>query len=503
MIFATFHDPDATIEAELADGVEQSRTIRGTAVPWNQVGLVSDGRKVRFYPGSLPADASPIVTLGHTGPAIGVARQNTDDGHGMRTVVKVSRVPDGDNALVLAADGVLGMFSVGAEPREFDFDAEGVMNVHAADWQHLALLPFGAFTDARVDSVAASPPQGELPMPTETVIADAQPPEVTAAQPQTPPPATIPIAATRPAAQPMTLQRFASLIASANRGEITTEAVRTSIQAALANITTTDVGSVVQPAYRSEITAIIDHGTPLLDVLAGSPLPPSGMSLEYPQWVAPPTTGIQAAEKTQITSTPVTMTMKTAPVVTIAGGNDISLQAVERSSPSFLESYLRAAAVDWGRKAEQYVLSILTPLAEVVPPGADFLANVQALLASLDPAQTPAGPLFIGMSYDVAIPLISVTQQNGPAFWQGNINFASMTPEVDTGVGVRMFVDWNLPAKTMIGGSAAAANVRKSAGAPADIRVIDVSLLGLDVGVYGYIAVEVEYPGALSIMTLL
>ena len=42
----------------------------------------------------------------------------------------------------------------------------------------------------------------------------------------------------------------------------------------------------------------------------------------------------------------------------------------------------------------------------------------------------------------------------------------------------------------------------KSAGAPADIRVVDVSLLGLDVGVYGYIAVTTDYPGALSVMTL-
>ena len=65
-----------------------------------------------------------------------------------------------------------------------------------------------------------------------------------------------------------------------------------------------------------------------------------------------------------------------------------------------------------------------------------------------------------------------------------------------------MVVDPNLPAKTMIAGSTQAATVYKSAGAPADIRVVDVSLLGLDVGVYGYVAVTVEYPGAISVMTL-
>ena len=227
------------------------------------------------------------------------------------------------------------------------------------------------------------------------------------------------------------------------------------------------------------------------------------MSIEYPQWVTGPTTGIQATEKTAITSTPVDMDLKNAPVITIAGGNDISLQAVERSSPSFLEAYIRAASVDWGRKAEAYVLSVLTPLAAVATPpvGGSFIDQIGALLGALDPTQTPAGPLFVALSYDLAIPLISVKSTDGPAFWSGSINFGGMTPEMNA-AGLTIFVDWNLPASTMLGGSKAAAPVHVSPGAPADIRVVDVSLLGLDVGVYGYLAVTPEYPGALAIMTV-
>jgi hypothetical protein len=431
-----------------------------------------------------------------------------DDGAAMRSTVRVSRTRDGDDALVLAGDGVLRMFSVGADPTAFDYDQDGVLNVHAASWQHLALLPFGAFESAVVDSVAAST-QGETMTTTEMITTPAPAPPLEAALPiaataPTPPaPAVVPIAGGRPAAPPLTIQRVAGLVAQANRGEITTEAVRASIQAALVNVTTTDVGSIAMPAYRSEITAIVDHGTPLLTVLGGSPLPGTGMSIEYPQWVTAPTTGIQATEKSPIVSTAVDMDLKTAPVVTIAGGNDISLQAVERSSPSFLEAYIRAASVDWGRKAEAYVLSVLTPLAEVVPPPAagTFLDKVGALLGALDPAQTPAGPLFVALSYDQAVPLISVPATQGPAFWSGSINFGDMTPQMDAG-GLTIFVDWNLPTGTLLGGSKAAAPVHVSPGAPADIRVVDVSLLGLDVGVYGYLAVTPEYPGALAIMTV-
>ena len=508
MINVTFFDQHAEITAEAENGAETSRTIRGTAVPWNTVGTVSDGTRVRFRPGSLDAAARPVVTIGHEGPPIGRTTDNTATDTGMATTVRVSRVRDGDEALVLASDGVLGMFSVGVNPIEFAYDADGVMDVIQGEWHHTALLPFGAFASAVVTDVAASAPQGATMTITNeiqdlgTLDAISPPAEVTAGAALPPQqPAVIPVSAARPAAPPLTLQRIATLVAQANRGELTTEAVRSTIQAALTSVTTTNIGAIVAPIYRSEITGIIDHGTPLLNVLGGSPLPGSGMSSSTPSGHQP-TTGIQATEKTQIVSTAVAMTLKTAPVITIAGGNDISLQAVERSSPSFLEAYLRAASVDWGRKAEAYVLSILTPLAEVVAPGAgSFLDRVQLLLASLDPAVTPAGPLFIGMSYDVAMPLIGVKVNDGPAFWDGSISFGNMLPTINAD-GLTMFVDWNLPVKTMIAGSRQAATVHKSAGAPADIRVVDVSLLGLDVGVYGYLAVTVEYPGALSVMTL-
>ena len=133
-------------------------------------------------------------------------------------------------------------------------------------------------------------------------------------------------------------------------------------------------------------------------------------------------------------------------------------------------------------------------------PGTAFLENVANLLAALDPALTPAGPLFVAMSHDVALPMISVQQPDGPAFWSGSINFGGMTPTLSAD-GLNMFVDTNLPAGTMIGGSTAAATVHMSAGAPVELRVVDVSLLGLDVGVYGFLCVTVEYPKAIAKMT--
>ena len=329
---------------------------------------------------------------------------------GMSTIVKVSKVRDGDDALILAADGVLSMFSVGVNPTDYHYDDDGVLVVDAGEWHHTALLPFGAFAAATVTDVAASQPTNlENPTMTDTLDTASPAADLEAAQPD-PRPAIVPISTTARPSPPLTLQRVAELAAGAYRGDIP----RAQIEAALANAITGDVAGIVQPAYRGEILSVIDHGTPLLNALNQAPLPASGLSIEYPMWdsTAPngglPTTGIQATEKTQIVSTPVKMVMKSVPVVTIAGGNDISLQAIERSSPSFLEAYFRAAAADWARKASAYAIDKLDDAAVVATPGSAFLENIANLLAALDPNVTPAGPLFVAMSHDVALPMISV-----------------------------------------------------------------------------------------------
>jgi hypothetical protein len=508
-MLVTFQGAAANINAAASDD-GATRQIMGTAVPWDTVGTVSDGTRVRFARGSLAETDRPIVTLGHDGPPIGRTAANRATDAGMETTVRVSRTRDGDESLILAADGVLGMFSVGVNPTTFHYDDDGVMVVDAGEWQHTALLPFGAFAAAVVTDVAASAPipnRGETMSDTLTtdppsVDVTAQAAQLAAAQTAASWTAVPLSTSPRPARPSLTLARVAQLVAGANRGEMTTEAVRAELAAALADITTTGAGPVIQPAYRSEVAGLIDHGTPLLQAIASAPLPASGMTIEYPEWQTFPQTGRQMAEKTQIVSQAATMALKSRPVITIAGGNDISLQAVERSSPSFLEAYLRAASVDWARKAEGYVIGELLAVAEAVTPGADFLANIQALIGALDPAVTPAGPLFVAMATNVAIPLISVPVNEGPAYWNGRINFSSMTSTVDGDGMPLMFVDWNLPADTMLAGSRQAATWYQSAGAPADIRVVDVSLLGLDVGVYGYGALTIEYPGALAKMDL-
>src|SRR4029077_5796024 len=78
-------------------------------------------------------------------------------------------------------------------------------------------------------------------------------------------------------------------------------------------------------------------------------------------------------------------------------------------------------------------------------------------------ATTPPGPLFLAMSWDVQVAVIGVTGLNGPAFWNMSMTLGDAMPD-SSGGGLDMFVDPNLPAKTMLLGSKAAAT---SYGGPA------------------------------------
>lgn len=522
----------ATVTA--AADVAISRTLAGVAVPWNVVGRVADGSQVMFLPGSLDAGLRPPTIRDHDrARPIGRVIDAADTGTALTARARISATRDGDEALVLAADGVLAAFSVGVDPTVFHYDAAGVLIVTAGDWQELSVLTTGAYPAARITDVAASPPQpnGAPPMTmTDTTPTDPDPdPDVP--DPDVPPdpdddpvetveagPPPVPVLAGRGtrADQSMTLRRLAGLIAGAQTGQIEAGAANRMIQTALrqgaiaAQLTdvtmvgTNNVASAVRPAYMMELVELISWGTPLIDALRQGDLERGDYpSKTFSRWEIAPTVGLQAAEKDPITSTAVKIGPASCPVMTWAGGNDISIQTVEFGSPSFVEDYIRAAGIDYARKSDTYAVTTLLAAATDVPAlaGAAFIDVVAGLVGALSPATTPPGGLFLAMAYDVGVGLIGVPRDQGPAFWDGSVNFGAFTPTVSAG-GLTAFVDPNLPASTYLLGHRQGATWYDKPGTPFNLRVNDVHLLGLDVAVYGFGALGIQYPGSFTKTTV-
>jgi HK97 family phage major capsid protein len=138
---------------------------------------------------------------------------------------------------------------------------------------------------------------------------------------------------------------------------------------ALADLVTTDNVGVVPDAYLTELIGVIDPSRPFLQTTRKLDLPAAGMSLVVPKIVTKPTAGVQAVfgdesypEKAEITSSATSITNVTYDAVTIAGGGDISLQLLKRSSPSYLGLFLELLAEAYALNAEAEALGTLIAL---------------------------------------------------------------------------------------------------------------------------------------------
>jgi len=274
------------------------------------------------------------------------------------------------------------------------------------------------------------------------------------------------------------------------------------IEAALADITlvgTNNVGAMYRPAYQPELIDIVTQGAPLVEVLRqGDLLRGDYPNKTFTKWTTRPQVALQTAEKTQIASGPAKIDTVNVPVSTWATGNDISVQAQDFGSPSLIEDWLRAAAIDYAETIQTYaatgLLAAATPVATLA--GDTFIQIVGKLIAALNPLSVPPGGLFLAVSYDVWAGLVSVTQANGPAFWSGSVSFGSMLPTGEMG-GLSVFYSPDLPAKTYLLGLRNAATWYDLPGSPFNVRAVNVNLLGLDIGLYGYGALGVQYAAAL------
>ena len=142
-----------------ADGTT-GRTISGVAVTYNVTATVLDGTKVQFLQGSLPVTGrEPKLYMQHdSAQIVGKVTERVDTAEGMLFVAKVSATRLGDEALVLAKDGVIDAVSVGVNVTKFKYDDDDVMVIEAAEWQELSLVSEGAFAGAIITDVAASKP---------------------------------------------------------------------------------------------------------------------------------------------------------------------------------------------------------------------------------------------------------------------------------------------------------------------------------------------------------
>jgi HK97 family phage prohead protease len=133
-------------------GVDESaRTISGLVLPWNQSARVNGCEfPVRFVRGSVLVDGG-VRLLGFHDRAkpLGAPTEWRDTPAGLRASFKVARTRAGDEALSMAADGILDGLSIGAELVEVD-EVQGEIIARAALAREVSLVTIPAWASARV-----------------------------------------------------------------------------------------------------------------------------------------------------------------------------------------------------------------------------------------------------------------------------------------------------------------------------------------------------------------
>ena len=175
-----------------------SRTIQGVAVPYNVEANASTG-SVIILPGALPTDGpAPKLLMNHDSALpVGIITERVDTAEAMLFSARVSATTAGNEALVLALDGVYDGVSVGLNATKFHYQKDTLV-VEEADWRELSLVAFPAFVGARITQVAAEEGDPETETNTETSEEDPMPEIIEATAPIQTAPIFVGAALTKP-----------------------------------------------------------------------------------------------------------------------------------------------------------------------------------------------------------------------------------------------------------------------------------------------------------------
>ena len=347
-----------TIDAAAPDSPE-TRTITGIAVPYNVVANAS-GTEVMFLRGSLPIDGkAPKLYMQHdASQAIGLVTERADDEENMYFSAKVSATSLGDEALVLAADGVLDSVSVGVNPTKFTYDQDGVMIVEAAQWLELSLVPQPAFSEAVITKVAASidtnpedlcnteaGEENTEPQPPEEVeMSEQNAPEVIEAsaqklfaQPKRQ--FNMPTAGEYLAAMHIGGETFRNVAAAAREFALSKQSA---LQAAAGDVLTTDTPGLLPVPVLGPVFDDLNYIRPVVAAVGTRAFPDGGNQKTFirPTWTTHTEVGSQSELANVTARTPV-IASNVVSKTTLAGQVFLSIQDVDFTSPAALQIILQ------------------------------------------------------------------------------------------------------------------------------------------------------------------
>ncbi len=348
------------------------RKIRGQAVPWGVEATVSTGQKVRFEAGSVDLDGAPVVMHHDETQPIGKVIDSASTEVGLDVVASISSVQGGDDALVLAADGVVTGWSVGVEPTEFE-DVDGVMVVTASTARHLALVTESekAKQDRRTTDGAPAP---KATKKKEPVVSDDTP--------TTEAPAVVNAAAGRFTTDVRLpgVGEYLHAQLHQNAAPERFAAMQAAVQAAAPDTILSDVPGLIPKPLLQTVFNRFHPNRPWWDAVSKGSMAVEGSSFTMPIITDPLADGSAVAELADASDT-VGVTGDDFTWVTVKRAFEVSAETIIRSSPSVLDVLAQQMVASYNRGfeavAKAYIEGATYPTAlAVASGGTDFVSQL-------------------------------------------------------------------------------------------------------------------------------
>jgi len=383
------------ITLDAAAEEDAPRTITGIAVPWDVVATVSGGEKVMFKRGAFDVNAKAARLLeNHDGRPIGIVGELVDLDNGLGFTASFARSKQADDVVELIQMSAYDSVSVGAVPKKFKYDKNGVMVVSSADLLELSVVQNGAFPGAQIDSIAASEADPEVEEEATEPQPDTNPQEEPMSEPT---PETVEATSTVPTA----------LFYSAPRSPIKTnadylhhsvqaainpnsesrqwvaaadEAKAKFIQAADDSFTTNPAFSPVQ--YMSNVVQVNIGARPVIDACGGTrAIPAAGMTISIPK-ITTNGTVATTAEANAPSETGIVSAYVNGTVVKLAGLQRWSVELQERSDPSFAQIMLDNMTRSYRKATEVATIAAITAGGTQAATTAATAAGIQSFVST-------------------------------------------------------------------------------------------------------------------------
>lgn len=270
--------------------------------------------------------------------------------------------------------------------------------------------------------------------------------------------------------------------------------------------------AVLKDAWVGNLTEIIKKRRPITETFSSGVLPAAGMGVEFAVLKSDSTqVGVQATEGADLAFGKVSITTKTAPVVTLGGWSSLSRQVIERSTVGILDTTFEAMVERYAQASEAHVRGILN--AAIAATGPNALAKVKAdlttqngivaavldLVEHYDTVGRSLDGLFVDKATFLALYSVVATDRvlqvsGAPSDKVGTLTVRAGSGEV-AGLGFRLLP--NAAAGTVLAYDATALKTLESPGAPVRLQDENVVNLSKDFSVYGYVSGAVQKPTGL------